>query len=67
MGDKEYDQIAFFPGTIKKRFTGNAGVFDFDGGIFKSAWDNRRADFQDIIKFHVADHRPLWAEFNIQP
>jgi endonuclease/exonuclease/phosphatase family metal-dependent hydrolase len=65
-GDKEYDQIAFFPGTIKKRFTGNAGVFDFDGGIFKKAWDIRRTDFQSIIKFHIADHRPLWAEFNIQ-
>lgn len=64
-GDKEYDQIGFFPGLMKQKFTGNQGVFDFDGGIFADAWNHRKEDFQSIIKYHMADHRPLWAEFNI--
>jgi len=65
-GDKEYDQVAFFPGEMKSKFSGNSGVFDFDGGIFADAWNNRPDDFKDIIKYHIADHRPLWAEFNIE-
>lgn len=65
-GDYEYDQVAFFPGDMKSKFTNNSGVFDFDGGIFADAWKNRQDDFQDIIKYHIADHRPLWAEFSIE-
>jgi len=65
-GDREYDQVAFFPGEMKSKFTKRSGVFDFDGGIFADAWANRNEEFRDIIKFHIADHRPLWAEFNIQ-
>ncbi len=65
-GDREYDQLAFFPGDMNSKFTGNSGVFDFDGGIFADAWQNRPGDFRDIIKFHMADHRPLWAEFNVE-
>lgn len=64
-GDKEYDQIAFFPNAIKERYTDNSGVFDFDGAVFKDAWDNRREEFFDIVKYHLADHRPLWAEFEV--
>jgi hypothetical protein len=65
-GDMEYDQISFFPGDMKTRYTGKKGVFDFDGGIFANAWKNRPDDFQKIIKFHIADHRPLWIEFKIE-
>ena len=65
-GDKEYDQIAFFPGKMNSKFTGKQGVFDFDGCLFADAWNNRRDDFHSIIKYHIADHRPLWAEFNIE-
>lgn len=65
-GDKEYDQIAFLPGPSEGHLTGNSGVFDFDGGLFQSAWVNRQPDFKDIVKFHVADHRPLWTQFSIQ-
>ena len=63
--DKDYDQICFFPGPVKKRFTKKSNVFDFDGGLFQEAWETRREEFEKIIKFHVADHRPLWAEFEI--
>lgn len=63
--DKEYDQIAFFPNAIKERYTGNSGVFDFDGAVFRDAWDNRREEFPGIVKYYLADHRPLWAEFNV--
>lgn len=64
-GDKEYDQIAFFPNAIKERYTDNSGVFDFDGAVFKDAWGNRREEFLGIVKYHLADHRPLWAEFEV--
>lgn len=63
--DKDYDQMGFFPGPVKERFTKKSNVFDFDGGLFKEAWETRRKEFEKIIKFHVADHRPLWAEFKI--
>jgi endonuclease/exonuclease/phosphatase family metal-dependent hydrolase len=64
-GDKEYDQIAFFPNVIKERYKDNSGVFDFDGAVFKDAWNNRRKEFLSIVKYHLADHRPLWAEFEV--
>jgi exonuclease III len=64
-GDQEYDQIGFFPGPMNSKFTNQSGVFDFDGGIFANAWNSLDENqFQDIIKYHIADHRPLWAEFS---
>ncbi len=62
--DCDYDQIAFFPGPAAQRLEGS-GVFDFDGAVFRDAWQNRRPDFQSIVKFYLADHRPLWSAFRV--
>ena len=67
--DKEYDQIFFFPGATKKRFTGNAGVFDFDGAVFRTLWDRlnqNKKRFNTYVRYFLSDHRPLWAEFSVK-
>jgi hypothetical protein len=66
-GDKYYDQIAFPAGGMKKSYTGHSGVFDFDHApFFANAWDPDQPDyFRAAVKYHIADHRPLWTEFNI--
>jgi endonuclease/exonuclease/phosphatase family metal-dependent hydrolase len=62
--DSQYDQLAFFPGTTKDRFTGECNVFDFDGALFQDLWQQRTAkQFQSYVRYHLSDHRPLWAEF----
>ena len=62
--DSYYDQIAFFPGPTKGRFTGATNVFDFDGALFQDLWQKRPGDpFLSYLRFHISDHRPLWAEF----
>lgn len=64
--DSQYDQIAFFPGETQDQFTGNMGVFDFDGALFKTLWDSRgRTDFLAFLRYYLSDHRPMWAEFAI--
>jgi endonuclease/exonuclease/phosphatase family metal-dependent hydrolase len=64
--DNEYDQIMFFPGSTGADFTGNIGVFDFDGGIFPSLWNNHTENqFKAYLRYYISDHRPLWAEFRI--
>jgi endonuclease/exonuclease/phosphatase family metal-dependent hydrolase len=66
VGDKHYDQVAFQAGGMQDSYTGNSGVFDFDHKpFFVDAWDAGRDYFNTTVKYHVADHRPLWAEFNI--
>lgn len=65
-GDKHYDQVAFQSGGMQDSYTGNSGVFDFDHKpFFVDAWDAGRDYFNTTVKYHIADHRPLWAEFNI--
>lgn len=65
-GDKDYDQIAFHAGGMKNYYSGISGVFDFDHTpFFKHAWDVSPDYFNSVVKYHIADHRPLWAEFNI--
>jgi endonuclease/exonuclease/phosphatase family metal-dependent hydrolase len=62
--DSHYDQIAFFPGSTMNRFAGNCNVFDFDGALFQDLWASRtEAQFRAYTRFHISDHRPLWAEF----
>jgi endonuclease/exonuclease/phosphatase family metal-dependent hydrolase len=62
--DNQYDQIAFFPGESNRRFTGQMSVFDFDGALFRVLFQQRgRTDFLAWMRFHLSDHRPLWAEF----
>lgn len=64
--DKHYDQIAFFPGETEEQFTGRSGVFDFDGALFRTLWETRpKQDFLAYVRYHISDHRPLWAEFAV--
>jgi endonuclease/exonuclease/phosphatase family metal-dependent hydrolase len=63
--DSYYDQIAFFPGATKDRFTGASNVFDFDGALFADLWQQRPGSpFLSYVRYHLSDHRPLWAEFH---
>ncbi len=65
-GDKHYDQVAFHAGGMQDAYTGNSGVFDFDHApFFAGAWSSSHDYFNAAVKYHIADHRPLWAEFNI--
>ena len=65
-GDKHYDQVAFHAGGMKDAYTGNSGVFDFDHSpFFVDAWNSSPDYFNRVVKYHIADHRPLWAEFDI--
>lgn len=65
-GDKDYDQIGFHAGGMKEAFTKKGGVFDFDAKpFFEDAWNVSEKYFKSCIKFHIADHRPIWFEFKI--
>ena len=65
-GDQHYDQVAFFPTGAGAKFTGKAGVFDFDGGVFARLWKRKTpAQFRSFIRYYLSDHRPLWAEFDL--
>lgn len=64
--EKHYDQIMFFPGVTSGVYTGNRGVFDYDGGIFPNLWQSRTpAQFRTYLRYYISDHRPIWAEFSI--
>ena len=67
-GDKHYDEVAFFPSRTGEDFTGRISVFDFDNVIFQDLWDpsttETRARFFQFVRYFIADHRPLWAEFH---
>jgi endonuclease/exonuclease/phosphatase family metal-dependent hydrolase len=64
--DMHYDQIMFFPGSTAANFTGNGGVVDFDGAVFRALWNqNDNARFQAYIRYYLSDHRPYWAEFHV--
>jgi endonuclease/exonuclease/phosphatase family metal-dependent hydrolase len=64
--DSHYDQIAFFPGQTQIEFTGESGVFDFDGALFAKLWETRgREDFLAYMRYYISDHRILWAEFRV--
>jgi endonuclease/exonuclease/phosphatase family metal-dependent hydrolase len=65
--DNHYDQLAFFPGGAQTRFTGACNVFDFDGALFQDLWNDPKRtpkQFLEYARFHLSDHRPLWAEFH---
>ena len=65
-GDEHYDQVAFFPAGAGASFTGKAGVFDFDGGVFADLWSTKTpVQFRSYIRYFLSDHRPLWAEFKV--
>lgn len=65
-GDKDYDQVAFHSGGMQEAYQGHSGVFDFDRDpFFADAWAIGPDYFNQAVKYHMADHRPLWAEFEI--
>jgi len=64
--DRAYDQMAFFPGPTRDRFTERMGVFDFDGVLFHELWETHtKIQFASYIRYYISDHRPVWAEFKI--
>lgn len=54
--DRLYDNI-FFQSTYTKEFTGKYGVVKYDEELFGN--DDKKASLM------VSDHRPLWAEFDV--
>jgi len=62
--DNHYDQIAFFPGPTSHDFTGNTGIFDFDGAVFSQLHSTKPLkDFLAYVRYYASDHRIMWAEF----
>lgn len=65
-GDSHYDQILFFTGDTKDRYTGKTGIFDFDTTVFPDLWDQLNENlvwFRSYLRYYFTDHRPLWAQF----
>lgn len=71
-GTKTYDQIAFFPDNTDKEFREETGVFDFDKALFPDLWNQvtegkiTRTEFRNYVKYHISDHRVLWATFGTE-
>lgn len=71
-GDADYDGLAFFPSRTGDDFV-EMGVFDFDKAVFTDLWppndlpsSERKPkveNFFKYIRYYMADHRLLWAEF----
>jgi hypothetical protein len=62
-GLDHYDQIAYFAGPLA---ASAAGVFDFDGAVFRDLWEQRgEDDFFAWVRYYLSDHRPLWAKFSV--
>ena len=61
-GDAFYDEILFFPGRTTE-FAGHMGVVDFDTPLFAGLYEENKQEFFQYIRYYIADHRPLWAEF----
>lgn len=68
--DRHYDQLAFFPpGESRRALVKASQVFDFDGALFKSLWQNPERtddDYFNYVRYHISDHRLLWAELQLQ-
>lgn len=63
--DKQYDQIAFLPGS-KSRILSD-GIFPFDNAAFADIYNEYTAAvFRGYIKYYISDHRPMWMELDIQ-
>lgn len=64
--DKQYDQIAFLPGT--KSLIQTNGIFPFDNIIFADLFKTKTpAEFRSYVKYYISDHRPMWIEINTKP
>jgi endonuclease/exonuclease/phosphatase family metal-dependent hydrolase len=68
--DRHYDQLAFFPpGQSQRALVKASEVFDFDGALFRSLWDDpgrAEDDYFEYVRYHISDHRLLWAELALQ-
>ena len=66
--DSKYDQIAFFPETTQRCFTGLKGVFDYDAVLFPALWQNgaNQKNFRAFLRYYISDHRPMWVQVAIQ-
>ena len=65
-GNKAYDQVAFHARGMQNFHTDRSGVLDFDRApFFSDAWSISKEYFNAAVKYHIADPRPLWVEFNI--
>lgn len=63
-GLNHYDQLALFPTATTE--LEQIAVFDFDNAIFKDVFAAKTLkQFLEYVRFHVSDHRPLWAQFSI--
>ena len=67
--DAQYDQIAFFPETTQRCFTGVKGVFDYDTVIFHDLWQNgvNKKNFKSYLRYYLSDHRPMWVQLTSPP
>ena len=70
--DNQFDQVAFFPGEVEDRRK-DSRVFDFDGAVFADYWkqlstkhssDQALKNFRAYVRYHLSDHRILWAQFS---
>jgi hypothetical protein len=63
-GVNHYDQVALFPTETTE--LEEIAVFDFDNAIFKDVFAAKTPkQFLAYTRFHMSDHRPLWAQFSI--
>jgi endonuclease/exonuclease/phosphatase family metal-dependent hydrolase len=63
-GANYYDQVALFPGETTE--LQKIAVFDFDNVIFKDVFAAKTPkQFLAYTRFHMSDHRPLWAQLSI--
>ena len=52
--------------TTSRPSSPRSEVFDFDGALFKDLWDDRgKDDYFDYVRYHISDHRLLWAELTV--
>lgn len=64
VNDKQYDQIAFFPGLKSK--IRQHGVFDFDGALFSDLWQENPRNFRNYLRYYLSDHRPMWMQLDLK-
>jgi endonuclease/exonuclease/phosphatase family metal-dependent hydrolase len=63
-GLNHYDQVALFPTETTE--LDQIAVFDFDNVVFPDVFKAKTLkQFLGYVRFHVSDHRPLWAQFSI--
>jgi endonuclease/exonuclease/phosphatase family metal-dependent hydrolase len=63
-GLQHYDQVALFPNETTE--LEQIAIFDFDNVVFRDVFVNKSlTQFLSYVRFHVSDHRPLWAQFSI--